>query len=96
MMTGALAATMAKFAPTVRMKITPAIGAIMGDMVTMTDVVFVAMLTFVSFDDCVSHAHQNKAYERLPEQCVRVAIPKPSLAPLHSIRPLQRPEPANG
>lgn len=93
---GALAATMASFALSARMRITPEIGATMGDMVTMTDVVFVAMLTFASFDDCVSHAHQNKAYERLPEQCVRVAIPKPSLAPLHSIRPLQRPEPANG
>ena len=43
------------------MRITPAIGAIMGDMVTLTEVVFVAMLTFASFDDCVSHAHQNKA-----------------------------------
>ena len=87
---------MARFALNARMRITPAIGAIMGDMATMTDVVFVAMLTFASFDDCVSHAHQNKAYERLPEQCVRVAIPKPSLAPLYTIRPLKRPEPANG
>ena len=87
---------MASFALTARMRITPAIGATMGDMVTMTDVVFVAMLTFASFDDCVSHAHQNKAYERLPEQCVRVAIPMPSLAPLYTIRPLKRPEPANG
>ena len=87
---------MARFALNARMRITPAIGAIMGDMVTMSDVVFVAMLTFASFDDCVSHAHQNKAYERLPEQCVRVAIPKPSLAPLYTIRPLKRPEPANG
>lgn len=69
---------------------------ILGDMVTVTDFVFVAMLTFASFDDCVSHAHQNKAYKRLPEQCVRVAIPMPSLAPLYTIRPLKRPEPANG
>lgn len=95
-MKSALAATMVSFALTARMRITPAIGAIMEDMATMNDIVFVAMLTFASFDDCVSHAHQNRAYERLPEQCVRVAIPKPSLAPLHSIRPLQRPEPTNG
>ena len=87
---------MASFALNAKMKITPAIGASMGDMMTMSDVVFVALLTFASFDDCVSHAHQNRAYERLPEQCVRVSIPMPSLAPLHSIRPLQRPEPANG
>jgi hypothetical protein len=87
---------MASFALSARTKTTPAIGAITGGMVTMNDIVFVAMLTFASFDDCVSHAHQNKAYERLPEQCVRVAIPKPSLAPLYTIRPLKRPEPANG
>ena len=87
---------MASFALSARTKTTPEIGVILGDMVTMTDVVFVAMLTFASFDDCVSHAHQNKAYQRLPEQCVRVAIPMPSLAPLYTIRPLKRPEPANG
>jgi hypothetical protein len=87
---------MASFALNAKMKITPAIGAIMEAMVMMTDVVFVAMLTFASFDDCVLHAHQNRAYERLPEQCVRVAIPKPSLAPLYTIRPLKRPEPADG
>jgi len=87
---------MANFAPNARTKITPEIGENTGDMVTMNDVFFVAMLTFASFDDCVSHAHQNKAYERLPEQCVRVAIPMPSLAPLYTIRPLKRPEPANG
>jgi hypothetical protein len=54
--------------------------------------VFIAVVQFSSFDECVEHAHANDLYDNWKEQCVRFEYEPASFAPLTSTRPPVKPE----
>ena len=54
--------------------------------------VFIAVVQFSSFDECVAHAHANDLYDNWREQCVRFEYEPVSFAPITSIRPPSKPE----